>query len=375
VISDEPFWPGTLGTAKLRAAYGFAGRAPGVFDAVRTWNAGAFAGQTAFVPDNLGNQALGPEKSGELELGFDAAARDDRLSLTFTYYHRRTVDALFAVPQPASTGFVGAQLENVGELSASGIEASLEASVLRRSWLTWDVGSTIATNHTNVVSTGGVIFYNIVPGQPAPVWRGAKVTNRDAFADPVYELDGFIGPTLPTVIISPFTTLKLPHGLLLTARGEYQGGAWGQDFPSRLVAQRGPRGPVGCDDVYKIVPWASYTGPGDPNAPAAISQVRALDRARCYKNARSDVWFMPLDFFKLREVTLQVPIPARFIPRATSAFASLSFHNLWRWTNSEFASFDPELIGSRDNVNQLFSSITDQLPPPATATFSLKLTF
>jgi len=26
-------------------------------------------------------------------------------------------------------------------------------------------------------------------------------------------------------------------------------------------------------------------------------------------------------------------------------------------------------------VNQLFSSITDQLPPPATATFSLKLTF
>src|SRR5205823_12066604 len=86
VISDEPFWPGTLGTAKLRAAYGFAGRAPGVFDAVRTWNAGAFAGQTAFLPDNLGNRALGPERSGELEIGFDAAAPDDRLSLTFTYY-------------------------------------------------------------------------------------------------------------------------------------------------------------------------------------------------------------------------------------------------------------------------------------------------
>jgi TonB-dependent SusC/RagA subfamily outer membrane receptor len=374
VISDESFWPRTLGTAKLRAAYGFAGRAPGVFDAVRTWNAAAFAGQTSFLPDNLGNPNLGPERSGELEVGFDAAALDDRLSLTFTYYHRHTVDALFNVPQPASTGF-GAQLENVGELSASGIEASLEATVLRASWLTWDVGSAISTNHTNVLSTGGVIFYNIVPGQPAPVWRGAKVTNRDAFADPVYALDAFIGPTVPTVIINPFTTLKLPHGLLLTARGEFQGGAWGQDFPSRLVAQRGPRGPVGCDDVYKIVPWASYTGPGDPNAPAAISQVRALDRARCYKNARSDVWFMPLDFFKLREVTLQAPIPARFVPRATSAFVSVSFQNLWRWTNSEFASFDPELVGSRDNVNQLFSMITDQLPPPTTATVSLKLTF
>jgi len=374
VISDEPFWPRTLGTAKLRAAYGFAGRAPGVFDAVRTWNAGAFAGQTAFLPDNLGNSALGPERSGELEIGFDAAALDDRLSLTFTYYHRRTVDALFAVPQPASTGF-GAQLENVGELSAAGIEATLEATVLRGNRLTWEIGSTISTNSTKVVNTGGVIFYNIVPGQAAPVWRGAKVMNRDAFADPVYALDAFIGPTLPTVIINPFMTLTLPHGVLLTARAEYQGGAWGQDFPSRLVAQRGPRGPVGCDDVYKIVPWASYTGPGDPNAPAAISRVRALDRARCYKNARSDVWFMPLDFFKLRDVTLQAPIPTRFVPRATSAFVSLSLHNLWRWTNSEFASFDPELIGSRDNVNQLFSSITDQLPPPATATVSVKLTF
>src|SRR5207247_11342141 len=137
VISDELFWPRTLGTAKLRAAYGFAGRAPGVFDAVRTWNAGAFAGQTACLPTTVRHPALGPEKSGELEIGFDAAAPDDRLSLTFTYYHRHTVHALFAVPQPASDGFIGpGQLENVGELSAGGIEASLAATVLHRSWLT-----------------------------------------------------------------------------------------------------------------------------------------------------------------------------------------------------------------------------------------------
>src|SRR2546421_6492531 len=162
VISDEPFWPATLGTAKLRAAYGSAGRAPGIFDAVGTWNASAFAGQGAFLPDTLGNPALGPEKSGELEVGFDAAARDDRLSLTFTYYHRHTVDALLAVPQPASSGFITPQLENVGELSADGIEASLAATVLRGSWLDLDLGSTISTNHTNEFSTCGKISYHII---------------------------------------------------------------------------------------------------------------------------------------------------------------------------------------------------------------------
>ncbi len=375
VVSDESFWPRALGTTKLRAAYGFAGRAPGVFDAVRTWNAGAFAGQTAFLPSNLGNPKLGPERSGELEVGFDNAMLDDRLKLEFTYYHRHTVDALFAVPLPASDGILGSQLENVGELSASGIEGSIDGTLLRRRRFSWDLGTTVTTNRSRVISTGGAVFYNIVPGQPAPVWRGAKVTNKDAFADPIYAVDAFFGPSLPTLILAPFTTITLPHGLLLTARGEYQRGAWGEDFPSRLVAQRGPVGALGCDDVYKIVPWASYKGPGDPNAPAAISQVRALDRARCYKNTRPDVWLMPLDFFKLRELTAQAPLPRRFIPRATSAFASISFHNLWRWTNKEFASFDPELIGNRDNVNNLLSDFTDQLPPPATATFSLKLTF
>src|SRR2546421_5204002 len=39
-----------------------------------------------------------------------------------------------------------------------------------------------------------------------------------SFADPVYELDAFFGPSVPTVMINPFTTLRLPHGLLLTDR-------------------------------------------------------------------------------------------------------------------------------------------------------------
>lgn len=37
VISDESFWPDIFGNTKLRAAYGESGRAPGYFDAQRTW--------------------------------------------------------------------------------------------------------------------------------------------------------------------------------------------------------------------------------------------------------------------------------------------------------------------------------------------------
>ena len=37
VLSDHGFWPKTIETFKLRGAIGESGKAPGAFDAVRTW--------------------------------------------------------------------------------------------------------------------------------------------------------------------------------------------------------------------------------------------------------------------------------------------------------------------------------------------------
>src|SRR5690606_6857437 len=48
VMSDEGFWSPSWGQVKLRAAYGQSGRAPGAFDAVRTWDPAGFAGLPAF---------------------------------------------------------------------------------------------------------------------------------------------------------------------------------------------------------------------------------------------------------------------------------------------------------------------------------------
>ncbi len=53
VLSDEDFWPSD-GGFKLRAAWGQAGRAPGAFDATRTWISPGLAGQPALVPENVG---------------------------------------------------------------------------------------------------------------------------------------------------------------------------------------------------------------------------------------------------------------------------------------------------------------------------------
>lgn len=374
VISDEAFWSERLGELKLRAAYGFAGRAPGAFDATRTWSAISFLNQNAFVPSNIGNPDLGPERTGELEVGFDGSFLDNRLAVDFTYYRQKTTEALFNVPQPWTSGFGGSQLENVGALENKGIELGAEVTVLESQSLAWSLSTNISTNNSKVLDTGGVESSTVVEGQPAPVLRGARITNPDEFADPIYELNAFIGPHEPTLIVGLGTTLELPRGISLTARGEYMGGHWAREFSSNLMAQRTGAGAVGCDHVYRIIPHdRSYLGPGDthPN----LDRVNARDRALCFARSRADAWNLPLDFAKLREVTLQAPLPFQ-LPRVESAFITLSGRNLLRWVNEDFYSHDPEALGSGGQITSLTGgSITDHVPAPASFTLSIRATF
>jgi TonB-dependent SusC/RagA subfamily outer membrane receptor len=374
VISEEGFWPESLGDVKLRGAYGFAGRAPGAFDAVRTWSPQSFRDQTAFTPANVGNPQLGPERTGELEVGFDGAFLNNRVTLDFTYYRQVTTEGLFNVGQAPSLGFGGGQLENVGKLRNSGVEVGANVTVLNRPGLVWDVGTSVTTNNSEILDMGGIINYTLVEGQPAPVLRGAKVMNPNEFADPVIEFDAFFGPSEPTHIIGLHTTLELPRGISITALGEYVGGHYVSDFASNLMAQRTGPGALGCDEVYRLIPHdRSYNGPGDahPN----LGQVRALDRFRCFTRSRGDGWIMPRDFAKLREITAQAPIPFA-IPGTESAQITASVRNLFRWVTSDFASHDPESQGAGGQINSLNGgAITDHVPAPASFTMSVRVTF
>src|SRR6185312_9870735 len=132
-ISDEDFWKHVKGveSLKLRAAMGESGKAPGAFDAVRTWDpVAAENGQPAFTPAQVGNPDLGPERTREWEAGFDASALDGRLGLVYTYYDQHTFGALIPVQQDPSNGFAGSQLINAGQLFNHGNEVTLTAELV-----------------------------------------------------------------------------------------------------------------------------------------------------------------------------------------------------------------------------------------------------
>ncbi|MEJ2207262.1 MAG: TonB-dependent receptor, partial [Gemmatimonadota bacterium] len=163
VVSEESFWNTSwVDQLRLRAAVGEAGRAPGAFDAVRTWEPIAgLEGQAGVTPQNLGNPNLGPERTREYEIGFDASMLEQRLTAEFTYYRATTSDALFPVLGTPSLGFTGSQVQNVGEVVSSGIELSARVRFYESEGFAWNGGVNLTTNHSDVTDMGGAAPFDL----------------------------------------------------------------------------------------------------------------------------------------------------------------------------------------------------------------------
>src|SRR6185503_12260071 len=145
VLSDEAWWKSApvlgsyMNSFRLRAAYGEAGKAPTTYAALRTFAPVTGPDESAAVqPQFLGNDNLGPERGKEYELGFDAGALDDRLGLEFTYYRKKTTDAILNRQLAPSIGFSGTQPFNAGSILNHGTEVALRGTAYRSDRITWE---------------------------------------------------------------------------------------------------------------------------------------------------------------------------------------------------------------------------------------------
>lgn len=370
VVSDEDFWSENWGTLRLRGAYGQAGRAPGAFDAVRTWNPGGFAGFSTFLPGNVGNSELGPERSSEVETGFDLSILDDRLSTTVTYYRQRVTDALFPVTQIPSKGFQGSQLENVGEMENKGLEVSVTGELIAsRDW-GWTMNVGLSTNNNKVIDLGGAAPFSVSggfvrEGAPAPLRVSAKLLNPNEFADPVVELNHEFGPSTPTRTINLGTTVRMRGGVTLSARGEYQGGHY--------MFLSGARNTI----TRSTWPWCSETGSDGYNLirEGRVETLTAQERYMCSVRVAAGFPTVRGDFFRLRELSLRAPVQ-RFVPGTTNASLTLALRNWFDWLNSDWrlTGFDPEITG-RGGLQAPAAGYPEAIPGPRTFTASLRVNF
>jgi TonB-linked SusC/RagA family outer membrane protein len=169
VISEESWWRmPVLNDLRLRGAFGAAGTQPGTFDASRLYaSAPGYLNASGLVPSSFGNPELSPERSTELELGFETTLLNGRMDVSYTNFNRRVTDAIVNVPLPPSVGFPGSQTVNIGRVKAWGNELAANFRILQGRRVAWDVGTQLANNGNEILNIGASEFLNVGGGGTA----------------------------------------------------------------------------------------------------------------------------------------------------------------------------------------------------------------
>ncbi|HET6342466.1 MAG TPA: SusC/RagA family TonB-linked outer membrane protein [Gemmatimonadota bacterium] len=363
VVSEEPFFsvPG-LDMLRFRGAYGFAGQQPEAFASERQFAPVAIKGGIPTItPDQFGNPDLGPERSREVEVGFDAGLWDDRIGVEVTYYDKVTEDALVAKIIPPSSGFPTNQLTNIGELQNSGWELSLDGLLVDTGFVDYNFLVNLATNDNEVTSLGGEEGFptpnsfnqRVEEGFPLDgVWGRVEI-GRDENGDPILSEDQqFLGRTTPDFTVSFGNTITVRDNLQIYALFDMRRG---------FVIDNN-------NTAFELF-FGSNRAVNDPDFPQ-----RELDDLFFFANAEEPTPFVDGgDFVKLREVSVNYTLPQTWAAamRAERASVTFSGRNLQTWT--DYNGIDPEVNGfGQGDIER-----TDFLSVPQSRRFitTLNLTF
>jgi TonB-linked SusC/RagA family outer membrane protein len=196
-ISQEGFMKKfkQLSDAKLRVSYGVTGNnRVGDFAYLSTiafptgfsYSFGNATPTLGAASSNLGNPAVKWESTKQLDIGFDVGFLNNRISLTGDYYRKVTSDLLLNAQLPAATGYSNA-IENIGSVSNSGIEFSLNTVNIVGHKFGWTSNFNIAFNKNKILALsqgqdaftsttsgvyGGIAGYIAKIGQPISMFYG-----------------------------------------------------------------------------------------------------------------------------------------------------------------------------------------------------------
>jgi TonB-linked SusC/RagA family outer membrane protein len=373
VVNEEPFWKWTnvIPTLRLRAAYGESGRQPQAFAALRTFTPVTGAnGASGVTPGSIGNPDLKPERGKELELGLESGITD-RLTLSLTYFSRRTYDEIINQPVAPSSGFPGSQFANLGRVDNHGIELQSTFQAIRRRNVAWEIAGNIGTNKDEIKSLGGVpslitaVGAANVVGYPVNGFWSRRVlsADRDAngFATNVKCDDGkgtgvactaapfqFMGTQTPGLTGSVANTVTLGpvrlYGLVDFKRGYTELGT------VELLRCVGALGAGLCRANYF------------PNEYSVLYAAEATSTA--FSQNYWDQYFQSGNFVKLREVSATYTVPPRLARGFSRLSLTLAARELHTWT--KFRGLDPEAMAALPSTTTGTVSPSDQgvSPPP-----------
>jgi len=383
IATDEAFFPsiGWLDQLRVRLSAGSAGVQPNQNDQLRTFSTTttSIAGGdvSGLLSSALGNAFIRPERTTEYEGGFDARLWNSRINFEFTYYNKKTKDALFNEPIAPSAGSSATSIrKNLGGTQNKGVEALVNAQLLDLRNFAWDV--TLAGSHnTNVLlSLGKDATGKDLP----PISPQGTVQQRNG-----YPLNGYWG--------RPFTWadtsgdgIIIPAEVVVDTGFYFQGYSQPRDEISltngvellgrklritMLVDYKGGSNLFNNEQGFLCVQSTSCPYTSSLGA-SLYNQARTIAR-RDFGTLNTSWGFAePLRFWRLREVsasyTFSEQAAQRYL-RTKGASVNLAVRNLKVWT--AYTGVDPEAnYGQGDTQQTLLTA-----GPPMYVTLRVNLRY
>lgn len=217
-LAEFPFWGvSQIDQMKFRAAFGQTGNiAP--FGAKFTSFVASTIGGTvgSLVGTTLGAEGIVPERTSEIEGGFDISGLDGRANLEFTVYRKVVNDLLLTRNVPPSTGF-GIEFFNGGELVNDGLEVGLTVLPVDAKAVRWVSRTSFWTNRSEVTqldvepfnATGGGFasslgVVRIEEGQSPTQIVGTRDIDGDGETDGEFQV-GDVAPDFQMSFTNDFT--------------------------------------------------------------------------------------------------------------------------------------------------------------------------
>lgn len=353
LVSDEPFWPANdiVGLFRLRGAIGHSAVQPDIADIRgRYVSQAVYRDSSTFVRgitlQTAPNEKLVPERSTEVEVGFDADVLYDRINLVMTYAHKENRNTIVSRNMAPSAGLgSGTRKQNIARVVNKNFEASANARVIENGNMLLIVNYALTLSDNRVASLGGVAPFGSTTGW---ITEGEPVgSNRSRMLMGYYDLngDGFI--TNDEVSLSNDSyyvgwsqpRYRASYGVSVTYRNQIT-------FDSRFSSR--------SKYAQSFLPNGRY-GDEDISAPLSF-QALAHHPGRGVRNVSDFRW-------NSASITYHVP---RFLTerlRSRSLSISLMGNNLGLWTNyiGRDPSVNSALLGS--GIGEGLSDNGNMIPP------------
>jgi TonB-linked SusC/RagA family outer membrane protein len=364
--------------------------------------------------NRIGNPALQPEITQELEFGVDLRMFGNRLGVDFAYYDRITDRQILAIDIPGSSGF-SSQWVNFGEVQNVGFEIQFNAKPVVMDNFKWTIGVNYAKNKNEVLSltddeTTEIVLrtaYDVemvaIVGEPLGIIRAPdflRVDEKDPNSPIIVNASNgipeattektIIGDIQPDYILGVVNSFNFMKYFDFSFTFDYRPGGYMYSGTADLHYFVGNTTQSLYNDrqpfiVPNSVKENPYYDPEDPSStepqyvendvPVSMTNINAYYYHSQNAVANRDR-VIPRDFLKLRDVSLAYTLPKSIASKFGMQGVQLvvSGRNLLLWTPEENNFVDPE---STSFGNDLVGAFGEFRTGPTIRSFtgSVRITF